>query len=260
MNNQTAFLLAWEFMKNNWKLTVLTILIEIALIVLGFVPILGVFFSLLLSLVIFNEQIYFGKAVLLSKANVEKIREISKQTSLSKFLFEYIGIAIGSYLGFFIVLLIIGIVAAILMNFGIYDNYGQVTITPLGYFLLLIIAVYLGIISYIAPAVMGEVLKSNDFSEAFKRVFLVFNWNFWKKSFNKDYFIFVFLWSLIMFGLLIIGEILVISVVLSPIGILIFYFLGLYDGAAFVFASELLEKNSKIEETEEKENMEESQD
>jgi hypothetical protein len=130
----------------------------------------------------------------------------------------------------------------------------------LGYFLIFLILLFISIISYIAPAVMGEVLKSKDFNEAFKKVFLIFNWNFWKKSFNKEYFIFVFLWSLIMLGLLISGELLIFTVILSPIGIFVLYFLGLYNGAAFVFASELLEKNFKTEKTEEKENIEESQD
>jgi len=259
MSNKLAFSLAWEFIKGNWKLTIITIIIEIALMVLGFIPVIGVIFSLLVGLVVFNEQIYFGKLVL-NIRDTEGIRQAAQKTELMDFLFKYFNISLGTYLGSLIIFLILGILVFIPMSVGIStDIYGNPHINAIGILGFLVFAIVLSMLGYIYPAVMGEIIKSETFGEAFKKVFLLFNMTLWKKSFNKHYFVFTFLWFLIVLGMVIVSELLIMTVILLPVGMLGMYFMGLYNGAAFVFASEIIESApQKVQE--DNSQTEESQD
>lgn len=266
MTNQNAFNYAWKFIKNNWELTVLTILVEIGFTILGFIPIVGVLFGLLLGLVVFNEQIYFGKAVIASRDNEEKIEDFSHKAKLEDFLFKYLGIAIGSYLAFLIIFIVIGAVFVGLsiasMGESMYymsnlnslsgGNLDSLMASVYSWhagilelIIMLLLLIVIGMISYIYPAIMGEVIKSNSFGEAFQKTFWLFNVNFWKKSFNKRFFMFVFIWSLIVLGLVAMGGIWSVDKYFIPLGMFVFYFLGLYNGAVFVFASDLLEDENE---------------
>jgi hypothetical protein len=249
MNNKAAFDAAWEFVKSNWKVTILAVIIEIALVVLGLIPLIGIIFGLLATLVVFNEQIYFGKVVMNSKS-IEDVRKAAEQTDLMQFLFKYINVAIGAYLGSIVLFLIMGVVGLILFQFGLsYDMYGQPHINVLGILLILVLMVFFSVFGYIFPAIMGEIIKSDTFGDGFKKVFLIFSPNLWKKTLNKKYFLLVFIWFLIFFGISIVSELMIMTLILLPLGILGFYFLGLYNGAVFVYASNLLE-NQTAEENE----------
>ncbi|NPA11207.1 MAG: hypothetical protein GXO62_03095 [Epsilonproteobacteria bacterium] len=248
MNNKTAFTYAWEFIRSNWILTAMVITILVGIGVLSFIPLIGAIFSILITLIIFNLQIYFGKLVSESQS-VEDIKKFSKKTELESFLFKYINIAAGAYLGFFVLFLLVGTIYGLVMaKFGI--DYYSGGLTGFGLLWILIGMVIFGIVGYIYPAVMGEILKTGSFMEAFKSVFNLFNPNLWKKSLNKKYFGFVSIWMLLILGLAIMSAVLIILV---PVGMFFTLFLSLFSGAAYIIASNLLKEESQTNQNNEEE-------
>jgi len=104
-------------------------------------------------------------------------------------------------------------------------------------FLFLLVALWLG---YIFPGVTGEVMAAEGFGPAFMKTFLLFNPKFWKRTFNKDYFLLILLWSVIVFVAAVVLSWFTVSILLIPIALIGVYFLSLYNAAIYFFARKLL--------------------
>ena len=105
---------------------------------------------------------------------------------------------------------------------------------------LTVMLIFLLWLSYLMPGVMGRVILSENFGEALRRTFLLFSPSFWKSTFNKEYFILVLVWSIVVFVVGLVSSWLFVSIFLSPVALILLYGVALYNAAVYVFAAQSL--------------------
>jgi len=237
--NKKALALAWSFFKGNVKLNVFAILILIAIGIISLIPIIGVVFSVLAYLITLSYQIFIAKEI--AQKDKDEIDSFAKEVSLKEFLFKYFSTSIGAWLGFLIIWVILAIIAIILVGIGGMELSFNLNNIP--FFAIFIVLILITIFLYVYPAVMGGVFNSNDFGEAFKKVFLFFSPSLWKKSFKSRYFGLIFFWSLILLGFFILAIIFFSTIILFPIGIAIFHYISLYDALIYNFSYRLIQED-----------------
>jgi len=248
-NNITAMKLSFNFFKGNYALSFGALAILVVLLIFSAIPILGIIFAIFYSILSISIQIYFGKSV----NEIETIDEITtkaSETKIADFLTKYLSIASGGFLGlFFVALLLFFIFFIISIPFGVINmqsfsnmNSNQLMFEMATQYSIpsIIILLIIGFLLYIFPAVFGKIIFSENFNEAFKNSFLLLNPKFWKKSFNKEYFILILIWSIIVTFVYIFSIFLSSTFILLPVALLLLYLLSLYNAAIYVFAKELL--------------------
>lgn len=252
-NNKTALNLAITFFKGNYLLSFLTIGVMIILNILGYLPIIGIFFIFAYTVLNLSIQIYFGQIVN-SIQNIDEIKQIVSEIKLLDFLTKFLAQAIGGFLGLIFIALILFILFFILIiifgganieSFQFMQQFNQQEMTfamvKIYFIPSLIILLIAGFLLYIFPAVMGEIILSKDFNDAFKKALLLLKPSFWKKCFNKNYFLLIIVWSFIFFGLYILSLIFSLTIILLPVALVILYILALYNSAIYLFAKKLME-------------------
>ena len=254
--NANAFALAWNFFKGNYVLNFAAIAILIVFNLFGLIPIIGILFVLAYSILALAVQIYFGKKI--SHANVpEDMAAIAAETKIRDLFMEHVDIAAGAFLAFLILGIVFGLLFVIVaglgaeavqeslqlqhMNMDINDQMATIAMSGVGIggavlFLLMLF------LAYFFPAVMGRVILSEDFVSGFKNAFLIFSPALWKSCFNKDYFLLILLWSIIIFVALLVIFALSATLILLPLGVVIAYILSLYNAAIYVFAAKLAQE------------------
>ena len=246
-SNKMAMILAWNFFKGNYALNFAVIAILILLNLLGMVPIIGLLFILAYSILSLSVQIYFGRGV--DKAQrPEDMAEFAAQSKIGDVLSSYLHVATGAFLALFAISLVFMALfgMAVEMSGGMEAMRNGVAVqaqmeamlTKSGVIgaIFLLIAAFL---FYFFPAVMGRVIRSDTFVDGFKNVFLLFSPSMWKACFNKEYFILVLVWSLILLGVGIVMIALSATIILLPVVLVIAYLLSLYNAAIYVFADDL---------------------
>ncbi|WP_035586599.1 hypothetical protein [Hippea jasoniae] len=195
-SNESALKWAWEFSVLNPKLTIGVFAVLGLLLFLSIITLkvgIGVLLFLFLAFLVLSVQLFVGDYVAKYK-DEEVLKQNICNVQLNNILFDKFPIAMGSFIGLFVVGIGISIAAGIL--YFIFKLFGV-----FGYFLFGIISITIGLIFlYIMPAVFGEILKSNSFGEAFNKAFLYFNVKFWSKTFNQNYMFFVFVWMMVESG------------------------------------------------------------
>ncbi|BCD60191.1 MULTISPECIES: hypothetical protein [unclassified Nitratiruptor] len=247
-NNITAIKAAWNFFKGNYALNfgVLAILIVISL--LGAIPIVGMLFVLAYSILSLSVQIYFGKALLQVKSE-EEMAQVAQDSKIGDLLIQHLHVAAGAFLALFLLSLLF--MALMMMVMGMNMHMDMQTMQngiaveqemAAGFMangiLGLVILVIGAFLFYFFPSVMGEVIRSETFNDGFKKVFLLFNPGYWKRCFNKEYFILILIWSLILLGVFMLLIPMSMSIILLPLVLVIAYLLSLYNAGVYVFASE----------------------
>ncbi len=239
MTNKTALHKSWIFMKSNWLLSIGSTVILLFLTIFSVIPYIGVFVSIFTGLIVYSYQIYAGKKI--SFANDEEIVKIAKSTTFGNYFFQYFEIAFAQWLA---TIFIFGLLALLYFVTGImpamnewyaYHSIGIITAVINISFLL-----FFAFLFYVYPAVVGKVIKSENFKDAFKSVFYLINPSFWKKTFNSGYFKLTFVWGLILFAGIVVGEILALIIV----GFFVIYYIGLYSAVIFVYSEEITEKTT----------------
>ena len=250
-SNIEALKLALLFFKGNYALSFAAIAILLVLSFFSVIPLIGILFVFAYSILGFAIEIYFGKEVYNIKDEKE-MEEIAANTRVGDFLTKYIAEATGAFLGLFLISLVfIFIFVLIASIFGgsftmneikgmseqemIFYMMGAFSIPS---FMLLIVG---GFLLYVFPAVMGEVILSEGFNDSFRKTLLLISPSFWKKTFNKNYFILIAIWSIIIFLFAIVLVILSSTVILLPLVLIVAYLLSLYNSAIYVFAKGSLE-------------------
>jgi len=246
-SHKTAIALAWNFFSGNYALNFATLAILIVLNLLGIIPFVGLLFIFGYTILSLSIQIYFGRKVL-EIDDPAKMREVAAQTKIGEFLTEYLPQAAGAFLAFFVITVLLsflfGTIFALLGGSGMVldpqmmerDLQKEVVVFGIPVIIMLLLG---GLLTYFLPAVLGRVIKSEDFVEAFKSAFLLFSPSLWRRCFNRRYFLFVLIWSLIMIVVAILMVIMSATLVLLPLVLLLAYLVSLYNAAVYVFAEEL---------------------
>ena len=250
-SNKTAINLAINFFKGNYALSFAAIAILFVISLLNFIPIIGIFFLISYAIFSLSIQIYFAKAIE-EIENEEDMEDIAASTKIGEFLNKYFSTAAGGFSGLLIIGILLSIFIGILLAaFGSTSisieqmqgmNEEQIAMILASTYSIpvLIISLLIGFLFYIFPGVMGYIMSSNDFNEAFKNSFLLLNPKFWSRTFNKKYFLLILFWSIIITIATILLFFLSATVILIPIVIILGYLLSLYNAAIYIFSKELL--------------------
>lgn len=235
-----ALKLAWSWIKGNWQLNIVAFLIFLGLEVLSLIPIAGYLFGFAILLATISTQAYIAKKALSGALADEKAtEEEAKKTTLNEYLGNNLVIAAGAALGYAILyvavmVIVWGVFTAMLNSWTYYFDPMKV-LTPV----ILIGTIVGSMVLYVVPAVMGEIVVSETFAEAFKKVFYLFNPKVWKSCLNKEYFAFVVVWMLIVAGLVAASLLSIMSLVLIPVGIFLLYFLDVYSAFIYAYANKI---------------------
>ncbi len=246
--NKEAFSLAIEFFKGNIALSLGAIGILIAVALLQLIPGVGVVFAFAYPILSLAVQVYVGRQVPEVKDDRE-MGTVAAHSTLSDLFLKHLDIAAGAFLGFFTIMLLLGLLFVLLfsgsvdMNALATDNteafMASVNVGAMmgGLTILLLLVMWLG---YLMPGVMGRVILSENFIQALRRSFLFFSPSFWKRTFNKEYFLLVLVWSIVVFIAGLVASWLFASIFLSPVALILLYGVALYNAAVYVFAAQIL--------------------
>lgn len=163
---------------------------------------INIFISALWALVSNSFLIKIGQLVNQHKELVsfeKALKEVSILSFFTEKIPQSVGMTIGNALVFFIVFL----GEAVVLNFsGFLKSYYNtknhdifdINYTPSIMIGVLFVLITLSIISYVTPYVYAGVYVSDNFKEAFIRVFDLISLGVWKKCFNLRYFFDVSMW------------------------------------------------------------------
>ncbi len=249
-SNKTAMMLAWGFFKGNYALNFGAIGILALLYIFGMIPVIGMLFIFAYQIATLSIQIYFSRAVR-SVNSVEQIEQIAAKTRIGEFFTQYLQEAAGGFLALFLIsllfVMLFGVSIASSSNFDVEQlqngamvqaSIQSMVFTSIPSMVLLLIVM---VLFYFFPAVLGLIMRAEGFNEAFKRGFLLFSPTLWKKCFNKEYFILIFVWSLILMAAAFIVLFLSLTIVLLPLLLIFIYILSLYNAAVYTFAADIVE-------------------
>ncbi len=247
-SNKTALLLAWHFFKGNYALNFGALALLSLLSLLGIIPVLGILFVFGYWVLSYSVQIYFARAIN-EVDSLEQIEQKAAQTKIADFFVTYIHIAAGAFLGVFTLILLFmmlfGALVSVNMDVETLRNgvvmsqsqmVGLFLSSGIGGIVMLLVG---GMLLYFFPAAMGEAMVAPTFGEAFKRIFWLFLPSFWKKTLNKEYFLLILLWSLIVMVAGMVVMALSASLILLPFALVATYLLSLYNAAIYLFAARL---------------------
>ena len=246
-SNKTAMVLAWSFFKGNYALNFAVIAILILLNLLGMIPIIGMLFILGYSILSLSVQIYFGRGVDRAQ-KPEDMAELAAQSKIADVLSAYLHVAAGAFLALFAISLVFMALFGMLigmsgsmdaMQNGVAAQAQMEVMLGTSGAMGLVLILIAAFLFYFFPAVMGRVIRSDTFVDGFKNVLLLFSPTLWKACFNKEYFVLVLIWSLILMGVGIVMIALSATIVLLPVVLVIAYLLSLYNAAIYVFAADL---------------------
>ena len=251
-SNKTALALAWNFFKGNYALNFAVVAILIVLNILGMLPIIGMLFIFGYSILELSVQIFFGRRV--SEVTTEEdMQQVAAQTKIGEFLTTYLPQAAGAFLAIFLLTLVVAALFGVLFSISggisngmeMMSQSGAAMEAQMGQVLFvvglpsLLFILLLAVLFYFFPAVMGRVIKSEDFVSAFKSIFLIFAPSLWKSTFNKEYFLLILVWSVIVTIAVVAIMLMMSTIVLIPVALILAYLLSLYNAAVYVFAEEL---------------------
>ena len=254
-SNKEALNIALNFFKGNVALSLAAIAVLLVIALLKEVPVIGIIFALVYPILSFAIQIYVAREIPRLQ-RPEEMGTVAQRTKLGELFTRHLDIAAGGFLGFFLILMLLGMLFAGLMSASIdvqtaeqamqTQNVQEMIVAistggALGtLFFFLILMMWLG---YLMPGVMGEVLLAPTFMDAFRKSFLLFNPRFWKRTFTKEYFILILIWSFIVFFAATLFSWIAVSIILLPVALVGVYFLSLYNATIYVFAQEALSRD-----------------
>ncbi len=248
-SNKEAMSIAIKFFKGNIALSLTTLTILAILSLLKAIPSIGFISSFAYSILGFSIQIYLMRQV----DNInrsEDIEYIANRTSLKELLTTHLDIAIGGFIGIFLTFIILGtLLVAFLSTQMNLQNMANTNINifiqnfsnlPNSLAISTAILIIMSFLGYVFPAVVGEMMMSNSLKEAFIKSFLIFNPKIWRRTFTKEYFKLIMLWTLVVFVAIILISLISRMVLLLPIVFILIYALLLYNANIYLFAKRVL--------------------
>jgi len=244
-SNDSSLYLSWVFFKNNLGVSFGVIGVLFVLVLLSTIQYIGFVFSLLEAFLIISIGAFFAKKIVNCNSE-DEMAEISRKTTFQSFIMDNLTMALGVYLGslivFILIFAIIGVLGALAGN-EIEAMYYTGHISSLAVILIIIDVILLIITFYIYPAVAGEAYMSDNFTDAFKKMFLFLNPKFWKKTFNAKYMILVLIWMMVFPSALILS----VLGMFVLVGFVLLFILSLYSAGIYGYAYNIVHLNDKIE-------------
>jgi hypothetical protein len=246
--NKEALQIASNFIKGNITLSLGALAVLITIALLKMAPLIGVIFAFVYPILSFAIQIYVAREVP-SLQRPEDMAKVAQRTRLGDLLSRHLDIAAGGFLGFFLILMLFGVLFTVVMGFSIDIQTLQsgnmeaisAAIYTSGALVSLLLFLMIGLwLSYLMPGVMGEVVMAENFADAFRKSFLLFSPSFWKRTFSKAYFVLILIWSMIVFVAALLFSWIAVSIILLPFALIGVYYLSLYNAVIYVFAREAL--------------------
>ena len=232
-----ALILDYSFsaVSKNWKAVLVFFLIILLLVILHLVPFLSAVGQVVLSLVVAQLEVYYGKEFIRARSREDLISFI-ENSSVKKIFSENIQVSSGLFLASFLVTTLLSVlsVALLFLTGLIYDFKNLETLQGvLGYALLylLIVITLWSTYLYLYPLGVGYVLTKEGFGEAFLGFFRIFTPTFLAKSFSFAYFKLVFLGGILFTVFSLLGIIFAVTVILLPLAAAVFYMLAVFFGA-----------------------------
>ncbi len=178
--------------------------IVILLSLLSNIPILGLIASVLSGILMFSLFFFVGKVFYHSKTMDEFVDAIKSMT-IANLWKSYWKPSLGAYAGW--VILILAIIMLIGLIIGVSgqgsnlaagmqsnDPTAMLAIMPLMILPFILIALLL----YVMPLVFANIIKTDNFNDAFKAVFTIFSKDVWRRAFTGVYFKYMGLLGLLL--------------------------------------------------------------
>ncbi len=191
---------------------------------------LGVFLSLFFTILSNAFLINIGHLVKDNK-DVISFEKAIKQKQTLEFFTEYIKESLGMLLGNMLVFIIVAIGELLVLNFSgllgaLYKTKDHYDFFAVNYDLsmglaLVFMIITLSMISYVAPYVYAGVYVSDNFKEAFSRVFDLISFGVWKKTLNLQYFFDISMWFVYSTMVIVMILPLMFYTIVAPLGLII---------------------------------------
>lgn len=257
---KNAFRLGLEFMDRNRMLAAMTMGVFFLLTLLELIPLLGLVAGVFLGVYTQSVSIYVGRAFY-GAENIEGYVTEAETADFKTFLTRFQGPAFGAWAGWMtlsilMMLLFIVLFALSGIDFSSLDvddiQNGDQAVQILmaaveaGAPVLLLVLLF----AYVYPIAQGRVILSETFGEAFKAVYSIFTPTVWAASMKKEYFSYMFFFSLALIGIFILVSVAMGLLILVPLlgmiltfvwTIFLMYVFMLILGVATVMAREIAE-------------------
>ena len=206
-----TFILTKEIIQLNTKLfTSLAAIIVVLGIASVFLPNINFLFTTLINVLLFCLFFFVGKTFDHAKQMHEFVTQIEAET-LSDLWTKYAGPSIGAYLGWIVAIIPIGLLIAVIIFSGQNDEaiqgaFQQGNVEALLSFLPFLVLSFaiIGLVLYVTPLVFVNILRTDNFNDAFKSVFSLYQSSLWKRAFTSAYFKYMTVLGLSLTGIIII--------------------------------------------------------
>ena len=193
---KNTFLLGWEWIVINKEFTAMALGIYILFNMVG-VSFLATIFTIML-------QIYIGR-IFYTSGNITTFIDTIKASNREKFLKETVAPAMGAYLGWTVLMFLVGLIVVLFIS-TVQDlstlqletlqsaediEANMKIIEPLLMALGIPSLLMMLLLLYIKPLVEANITMSHTFKEGFLAVFSSFSFDLWRKVMRSDYFIYV---------------------------------------------------------------------
>ena len=208
---KNAFRLGLEFMDRNRLLAAITMGLFLLLSLLEMVPVLGMLAGIALGVFSQAVQIYVGRTFYVA-SDIEAFVAEAESATFKEFLTRYQAQAFGAWLGWLVLSLTFMMLFLAFFFVGGPDlsafteenmqNEAQAYALLIGILEAGLPVILAGLLlSYVYPVAQGRVIRSESFGEAFVAVFSIFSPTVWAAAMSKEYFTYVFFFSLALMGI-----------------------------------------------------------
>ena len=232
--NRFALMLDYSFstVTKNWKAVAVFFLFIIVLFIFHFIPLLSFVGQVALSLLITQLEVYYGRRFLTAESREELLSFLTSST-VGKVYTDNIHISSAIFLASFLITSALTVITVGLLFLtglaGNIDTVEDALLYGLVYFLL-VSTLWLFFL-YLVPLGIGYAMSKNNFGEAFIGFFRIFTPSFWKKAFSFRYFKLISLGGLLFTVFAVVAVIFMITLVLLPLGVAVFYLDAVFWGA-----------------------------
>ena len=195
---KNTFRLGWEFISLNKKFTMTVIVVLLALILLGFIPMVGFIFSVFSSAFALAIQIYVGR-LLYETENIESFVDEIHNADGQNVIERHFAPALGAYLGWMImVLLLKGGISLLIGDTGMASPTNNAELLSMLSTVAIPLLFVILLFSYVQPLVQANIVMANDFKEGFVAVFTVFTADVWRRAMQGSYFKYISVYGVIV--------------------------------------------------------------
>ena len=234
-----VYSLAWRFFTNNKMASFIAMGVLFVLYMFSMIPIFGLLIAIAAGIVMLSIQVYIANLIEDSNSNEEFDQNVAN-ISPSDLLIKYMSVGSGAFVGFIVFEILMGIVFFSLIGMSIgMDTLGAMSSGQMApeeqmmmYQSLGTVGLFIGIImmfiAYVYPLVLGRVLVSESFSEAFRSIFLIFSPSLWGASFNGRYFLMMLALHATGILMVILLAISIMTLVLIPLAVFLGFIFMVY--------------------------------